>query len=112
MFRALIMLYSSAPDFATPDASRLQYPSHTLALVILARPLRSSADSARYLPTEIWRDAGTPLRLGDHALVTVRVMDDLADDFLDVGQQFTLWSRGQVGRGTVCSRLYAECGPS
>jgi hypothetical protein len=110
-FRAVITLYPADPHSATPHAASPHYPNHTVALVILARSLRTDNGAARYFPTEIWRDGEAPLQRGSDAMVTVKVTDDLADDFLDVGQQFTLWSGGQVGHGIVCSRVYADDGP-
>lgn len=104
-FRALITLYPVALATGTPLSSPAQYPGHTVALVILARPLRDGGGRARYLPTEIWQDGGTPLHPGGPALVTIKVTDDQAGDFLDVGQAFTLWCGGQVGHGTVVRRL-------
>jgi len=79
-----------------------------VALVILALPLQADGGPARFLPTEIWRDGEAVLSPGDHALVTIRVTDDHAQDFLDAAQRFTLWSRGQVGHGIVCSGISAD----
>jgi hypothetical protein len=80
--------------------------------MILAEPLRAGVGPARCLPAELWWDSEQPLHPGDHALVTARVSDGEADAFLDAGQRFTLWSGGQVGRGTVCRRVFTDYGPS
>ena len=111
-FRALVTLSPARPPDETPHGAALQYPSHTRALVILARPLRADGGPERYFPTEIWRDDEEPLRSGERALVTARVSDDDADQFLDAGQQFTLWSGGQVGHGIVYRRVFTDYGPS
>ncbi len=107
-FRALITLYPADPHSVTPDASSPRYPNRTLALVVLARPLLADDGPARYFPTEISWDSETPLRPGDRALVTVKVSDDRASDYLAAGQPFTLWSRGQVGHGTVVRKISAD----
>jgi len=40
-------------------------------------------------------------------LVTLRVADDDAADYLGIGHQFNPWLRGQVGDGVVTRRLFA-----
>ncbi|MGH3210903.1 MAG: hypothetical protein ACRDNO_24420 [Trebonia sp.] len=111
MFRALITLSPAGPAHRTPLLSAMQYPSHTLALVILAHPLRANSGPARYLPTELWREDEAPLRPGDRVLVTARVTDDHGDQYLDAGQRFTLWSSGEVGRGIVYRRVFTGHSP-
>lgn len=98
----------------TPDnlPPAKQYPSHTRALLIQALPLRADAGPARCLPAEIWRDDEEPLRPGDHSLVTARVSDDHANAFRYAGQQFTLWSGGEVGHDTIYRRVFADYSPS
>jgi hypothetical protein len=113
MFRALITINPAEPTPGTLHPSARQYPSHTRALVILAHPLRA-ADGvpARFFPTEIWRDDEAPLRPGDRVPVTARVIDDHADEYLDAGQRFTLWSGGEVGHGIVYRRAFTDHSPS
>jgi hypothetical protein len=111
-FRALVTLDPAAPRPATPRTRARQYPSHTRALMILARPLRADTGPARLLPAEIWQDSEEPLRPGDRAVVTARVADDQTEAFLDAGQHFTLWSGGSVGHGTICRRVFTDYGPS
>jgi hypothetical protein len=111
-FRALITLDPVEPRPGDLHPPARQYPSHTRALMILARPLRAGPGPARPLPAEIWWDGEEPLRPGDHATVTARVSDDHADDFLDAGQRFTLWSGGEVGHGAVYRRVFTDYGPS
>jgi hypothetical protein len=108
MFRALVTLSPADP----PHGAARQYPSHTRALVIMAHPLRADGGPARYFPTEIWREDAAPLRPGDQVLVTARVTDDVADEYLDAGQRFTLWSGGQVGHGIVYRKVIPGRGPS
>ena len=104
VFRALVTLDPDPSARLSRPAAR-QYPSHTRSLVILADPLWAGCGPARYLAAEIWRDDEAALRPGDQVLVTVRVSDDHARDYLDVGQRFSLWSGGQVGRGIVYRRV-------
>lgn len=111
-FRALITLDPVEPRSGDLHRSARQYPNHTRALMILARPLRAGAGAARPLPAEIWWDGEEPLRPGDHATVTAMVSDDQADAFLDAGQRFTLWSGEDVGHGTVYRRVFTDYGPS
>jgi hypothetical protein len=107
-FRALVTLAPAEPCNGAPYGSSRQYSGHTVALVILAPLLRGGDGQARFFPTEIWWDGEAPPGPGHHALVTVRVTDDHAGDFLDAGQRFTIWFRGQVGHGIVCSGLFAD----
>jgi hypothetical protein len=111
-FRALITLNPADPSPGTLRPSAREYPSHTRALVILARPLRADGGSARYFPTEIWRDDETPLHPGAHVPVTARVTDDHAGEYLGAGQLFTLWCGGEVGRGIVYRRVFTDHSPS
>jgi hypothetical protein len=111
MFRALVTLNPVDPSRAGRSAV-LHYPSHTTALVVLAQPLRADGGPARFLPTEIWREDELPLRPGDHVPVTARVSDDHADQYLEAGARFTLWSGGQVGYGIVYRRVFTDHSPS
>ena len=110
-FRALITLDPAGPPTATLHPPVQQYPNHTRALVILARPLRH-AGSARYFPAEIWRDSDRPLRPGDRAWVTARVTGDEAGAYFAAGQRFILWSGCEVGHGTVARRVFTDFSPS
>jgi hypothetical protein len=111
-FRALITLDPVEPRSGNLCPRLRQYPSHTRALMIVARPLRADTGAARPLPAEIWWDGDEPLRPGDHAAVTAMVSDEQADAFLGPGQRFTLWSGGVVGHGTVSRRVFTDYGPS
>lgn len=111
-FRALITLDPVEPRSGGLHRPPRQYPNHTRALVIMARPLRDDTGAARPLPAEIWWDGDEPLRPGDHAVVTAMVSDEQADAFLGAGQRFTLWSGGVVGHGTVSRRVFTDYGPS
>lgn len=110
-FRALVTL-DPVGQRAGVRHPPVQYPSHTRALMILARPLRFDTGPARLLPAEIWWDSEEPLRPGARAVVTARVADDQADAFLAAGQRFTLWAGGSVGHGTICRRVFTDYGPS
>lgn len=111
-FRARVTLDPVESRPAAPRTRARQYQSHTRALMILARPLRSDTGAARLLPAEIWSDNEEPLRPGDHAVVTARVADDRAEAFLDAGQHFILWAGRSVGHGTICRRVFSDYGPS
>jgi hypothetical protein len=111
-FRAVVTLDPVEQRPGAVQSPERQYPSHTRALMILARPLRADMGPARLLPAEIWRDGEEPLRPGDRAVVTARISDDHADAFLEAGQRFTLWSGGDVGHGTVFRRVFTDYGPS
>ncbi len=111
-FRAVVTLDPVESDSGAMHPHSRQYPSHTRALMILAGPLRAGTGPARIMPAEIWWDGEEPLRPGERAVVTARVADDEADAFLEAGQQFTLWSGGDVGHGTIYRRVFADYGPS
>ena len=110
-FRALVTLEPADPGSGALHKPPRRYPNHTRALS-LAFPLRAGAGPTRPLPAEIWWDGDEQLRPGVRALVTARVSDDRADDFLDAGQRFTLWSGSDVGHGTVCRRVFTDYSPS
>jgi hypothetical protein len=110
-FRALITLDPAGPRPAAPRPASRQYPNHTRALMIRARPLRN-AGSSRYFPAEICWEGERPLRPGDHAEVTIAVSDDEASAFFGAGQRFTLWSGGDVGHGTISRKVYTDYSPS
>jgi hypothetical protein len=109
-FRALITLDPAGPRSSPLHPPAQQYPNHTHALVVLAHPLHG-ADRCRYFPAETCWDGGEPLHPGDHAVVTLTVNDDEAGEFLGTGQQFVLWSGGDVGHGVVSRRVFSEGGP-
>jgi hypothetical protein len=111
-FRAVVTLDPVKPRPGAMQPPSRQYPNHTRALMILARPLRADAGPARILPAEIWWDGEEPLCPGERAVVTARVADDQAAAFLEAGQQFTLWSGGDVGHGTIYRRVFTDYGPS
>jgi len=111
-YRALITLdpVHSRPGTLHPPARH--YANHTRALVVKARPLRADGGPTRYFPAEIWQDDEEPLDPGNSIPVTVRVIDDRADDYLAAGQQFILWSGGPVGHGIVYRKVFTDHGPS
>lgn len=111
-FRALIRLDPVGPRSTALHPPAREYPNHTRALMILARPLRADGGPTRYLPAELWRDEDEPIRAGERALVTALVSDDQAESFLGAGQRFILWSGSEVGHGTVCRRVFTDHGPS
>jgi hypothetical protein len=110
-FRAIITLDPAEPRPALAHPPAREYPNHTRALMVRARPLRNSG-FIRYFPAEICWDSERPLLPGDHAVVTITVTDDKASDFFDAGQRFTLWSGGDVGHGTISRKVYTDYSPS
>lgn len=111
-FRALITLDPAGLCPGGPGPPVRQYPNRTRALMIVAMPLRGGAGPSRCFPAKIWWDGDEPLHPGDHAIVTARVADDQVGLFLGTGQRFTLWSGGEVGRGTVYRAAFTGSGPS
>lgn len=45
-------------------------------------------------------------RRNPRVLVTLRVADDAACEYLNIGQHFNLWLGGEVGEGIVTRRLF------
>lgn len=113
-FRALITLdpaaTRSAPLARPPRASAQRYLNHTHALMVQALRLHGPGGT-RIFPAEICWDDEQPLCPGDHAEVTITVVDDEAPDFLGAGQRFTLWSGKNVGHGTITRRVFTQYGP-
>ena len=113
-FRALIALDPAGPRPAgpsrSPRGSAQRYLNHTHALMVQAPRLRSPGGT-RIFPAEICWDDEKPLSPGDHAEVTITVIDDEASEFLDGGQRITLWAGGNVGHGTITRRVFTEYGP-
>ena len=113
-FRALIALDPAGTRSALPSRPSRRpgqgYLNHTHALMVQAPRLRSPGGT-RIFPAEICWDDEVPLYPGDHAEVTITVIDDEAQEFLDGGQRITLWAGGNVGHGTITRRVFTEYGP-
>jgi hypothetical protein len=113
-FRALIALDPAGTRSALPSRPSRppaqRYLNHTHALMVQAPRLRSPGGT-RIFPAEICWDDEEPLYPGDHAEVTITVIDDEAPEFLDGGQRITLWAGGHVGHGTITRRVFTEYGP-
>jgi hypothetical protein len=107
-FRALITL---DPVRDKVGHVHTQYPNHTRVLMVeVHRP--GPPGSLRYYPAEICWDDERPLHPGDHAIVTLSMMEDEAATLLCPGHQFRLWCGGVVGHGTVSRKVYTDYGPS
>ena len=102
-YRALITL-DTAPQDAKP------YRNLTHALMVRARCLQRPAYS-KYFPSEISWDDERPLRAGDHAVVTITMIDDEASQFFAPGQHFTIWNGSDVGHGVISRRVFTAHGP-
>jgi len=113
-FRALIALDPAGTGSAHPSQPSRppaqRYLNHTHALMVQAARLRSPGGT-RIFPAEICWDNEQPLHPGDHAEVTITVIDDEAPEYLDGGQRITLWAGGDVGHGTITRRVFTEYGP-
>jgi len=103
-YRALIAL-----DIPRQQAVR-EYHNHTHSLMVHARCV-SRPSRVRYFPAELSWDDERPLHPGDHAEVTITMIDDEAATFFGSGQQFSLWCGDDVGHGTISRRVYTEYGP-
>jgi len=110
-FRALITLDPARLRLPALHPSGREYPNHTRALVVRARPLRN-VGSTRLFPAEICWDGEQPLHPGDRAWVTLTVTDDAVGAYLDAGQCFALWSGGEVGHGVIARKVYTQYRPS
>jgi hypothetical protein len=66
----------------------------------------------KYFPAVLTRDDEQPLSPGDHAIVTVTLVDDEAPAFFAPGQHFTVWQGADVGQGIVSRRVFCAGGPS
>jgi hypothetical protein len=101
----------TAPD-ADPRLAAIprQYSNHTHALMVRAHCL-SKPSYARCFPAEISWDDEEPLHAGDHAEVTITMIDDEACSFFGAGQRFSLWDGIDVGHGTISRQVHTEYGP-
>jgi hypothetical protein len=104
-FRALITL---DPASARPEAR--EYLNYTHAIVVRIRG--ESPGCIRSFPAEICWDDDAVLHPGDHAVVTITLLDEQADALFDAGRKFTLWSSREIGHGVVSRRVVFEHAPS
>jgi hypothetical protein len=103
-YRALIEL-----DQSTRGDPDKEYLSGTRALMVHAwRIGQPSAD--RYFSATMSQDDQQPLHAGDHAVVTITVLDDDAPLYLGPGQQFTIWG-ASTGHGIISRRVFTDSGP-
>lgn len=106
IFRALITL-----DTAADENPAREYPSGTHHVMVRApRPGRPGEE--KYFEAVITRDDWQPLHPGDHAVVTITLADDEAEEFLAAGQHFTLWHGSDIGHGVVSRRVFTSGSPS
>jgi hypothetical protein len=104
-FRALLTL-----DPPGPGRQARQYPSGTHSLMIHVGHV-GKVPCDKYFPAVIVRDAEEPLSQGESAVVTVTVVDEDADLYLDAGQTFTIWG-GCGGHGRISRRVFTDSEPS
>ncbi len=105
-YRALIAL-----DAIPRQPSAGEYHNHTRALMVRAHCL-SKPSYSRCFPAELSWDDERPLHPGDHAEVTITMIDDEVAAFFGSGQRFSLWNGDDIGHGTISRRVYTEYGPS
>jgi hypothetical protein len=104
-FRALVTLAAPAPEV---PASHYAGGPHGV-MVHACPPGKPGCD--RYFPAAVCRDDETPLRPGEHAVVTITLADDQAGGFFGPGQHFTVWAGGDVGHGVITRRVFTLSGP-
>ena len=109
-YRALIALDPNTRQQSVLKKSAQEYPNHTHTLMIRAHCLNRPS-YARCFPAELsWEDEG-PLHPGDHAEVTITMIDDEAAAFFGAGQRFSLWDGTDIGHGTISRQVFTEYGP-
>jgi hypothetical protein len=106
-YRALITLDPADPLAMQAPA---EFASGTRSLMIHAWHLGQPV-VGRYFPAMITWDGETLLRPGEEKIVTITIADEAAPDFLDAGQEFTLWGGG-AGHGVISRRAYVGSSPS
>jgi hypothetical protein len=105
MFRALVDI-----DPADASVPVRAFHSGTRALTVHACRIGQPA-SDKYFPAMLTWDDQRDLLPGDHAVVTITVVDQEAPDYLDAGQRFTLWGGGS-GHGVISRRVFTDGIPS
>jgi len=65
----------------------------------------------KYFQAFISQDDGLPLQPGKGSIVTITVNDDHALEYLDAGQQFSIWG-GSAGHGIISRRVFSDGSPS
>jgi hypothetical protein len=104
-FRALVDI-----DLADASIPVRAYHSGTRALTVHAWRIGEPARD-KYFPAMLTWDDKRDLLPGDHAVVTITVVDQEAPDYLDAGQSFTLWGGGS-GHGVISRRVFTDGIPS
>lgn len=104
-FRAVVTLGNSVPDV---PASHYPTGRH-MVMVHACRP--DQPGSERGFPAALCRDDEAPLRPSEHAVVTVTVAGDEADNYFGPGQRFTLWAGADIGHGVISRRVFFSSGP-
>jgi len=104
-FRALVDI-----DPADGSSPVRAFHSGTRALTVHACRIGQPA-SDKYFPAMLTWDDQHDLLPGDHAIVTITVVDQQAPDYLDAGQPFTLWGGGS-GHGIISRRVFTDGIPS
>jgi hypothetical protein len=104
-FRALVDI-----DLADTSAPVRAYHSGTRALTVHARRIGEPACD-KYFPAMLTWDDQRDLLPGDHAVVTITVVDEEAPAYLDAGQPFTLWGGGS-GHGVISRQVFTDGIPS
>jgi hypothetical protein len=104
-YRALIEL-----DLSTRCDPGREFSSGTRALMVHARRIGQPTVD-KYFPATISQIDQRPLHPGEHAVVTITVIDDDAPSYFGPGQPFAIWG-ADTGRGIISRRVFTDSGPS
>lgn len=104
-FRALVDI-----DPAEASAPGRAFHSGTRALTVHAHRI-GQPGCDKYIPAMLTWDDQRDLQPGDHAVVTITVVDQEAPEFLAAGQPFTLWGGG-TGHGIISRQVFTDGTPS
>lgn len=104
-FRALVDI--DPAESAVPVRA---YHSGTRALTVHAYRIGEPGRD-KYFPVMMTWDDQRDLLPGDHAVVTITVVDQEAPEYLDAGQRFTLWGGG-CGHGVISRQIFTDGIPS
>jgi hypothetical protein len=91
------------------DGRAVPLPGPTCRVVVRARHRETRASK---IFTALLALGGNSRRPGSSHIVTLTVLGDDADDYLDLGEGFVLWRGHDVGRGVVTHRIFVLPGPS
>lgn len=99
-FQALVTPHSGNREVARAKLGR---GSHRMVL----RARNNETRHTQVFSALVDNDGDVPPRPGSpQIMVTLRVVGDDIDDYLDIGSHFSLWSGEDLGEGVVTRRLF------